>query len=115
GLSVAVFIASIFIAPAVVVRVPPDYFSGRKRPESKLKKQHPAVRITLLISKNALGYIFLIAGIAMLALPGQGLITIALAIILIDFPGKYRFQKWLVCRKPVLKAVNWLRKRRGRD
>lgn len=115
GVSVLTIVGSVLIAPALIVNMPPDYFTGKKRPEGALEKHHPAIRITLLILKNILGYIFVLAGLAMLALPGQGLITIFLGIILIDFPGKYRFQKWLVCRKPVRKGINWLRRKRGRE
>ena len=54
----------------------------------------------------------MLAGIAMLVLPGQGLLTLLVGFLLIDFPGKYRFEKWLVARRWVLQPINWLRLRR---
>jgi hypothetical protein len=33
---------------------------------------------------------------------------------LIDFPGKFRFERWLVAREPVRQSINWLRNRAGR-
>ena len=60
-----------------------------------------------------LGAIFIVAGIAMIFLPGQGAITILIGITLTDFPGKYRLERWLVTRRPILRSINWLRERRG--
>ena len=55
--------------------------------------------------------ITLLLGIMLLVLPGQGILTIIVGIILVDFPMKYRLERWLVSRKKVLKSMNWLRKR----
>ena len=52
----------------------------------------------------------LVAGIAMLVLPGQGVLTIVIGIMLLDFPGKYRFERRLVAYGPVLKAINGIRR-----
>ncbi len=68
----------------------------------------------LLIGKNALGYIFVVAGFIMLVLPGQGIFTILIGIMLLNFPGKYRLEQWIVARRPVLRSINWLRRRAGR-
>jgi hypothetical protein len=57
---------------------------------------------------------FIAAGIAMLVLPGQGLLTILIGFLMLDFPGKYRVEKWLVSRRRLLGAINWLRRRAGR-
>ena len=53
-------------------------------------------------------------GIAMLVLPGQGLLTIVVGIVLLNFPGKYRLERWLATRSPVWRSLNWLRRRAGR-
>ena len=45
----------------------------------------------------------------MLVLPGQGLLTILLGVTLLDFPGKFRMQKWVISRKGVLDSINWIR------
>jgi len=47
----------------------------------------------------------------LLVLPGQGLLTILLGIIMIDFPGKYHLQRWCISRESVLHSMNWLRKK----
>jgi hypothetical protein len=42
------------------------------------------------------------------------LLTLLVGVFLLDFPGKYAFEKWLVGRPGVLRMINWLRRRRGR-
>jgi hypothetical protein len=68
----------------------------------------------LVIGKSLLGYVFIAAGVLMLVLPGQGMLTILVGIILVDFPGKYRLERWIVTRRPVLRFINRLRRRAGR-
>jgi hypothetical protein len=51
----------------------------------------------------------------MLAIPGQGMLTILIGIILIDLPGKYLFERWFIGRPLVLQSVNRLRRHAGRD
>jgi hypothetical protein len=75
---------------------------------------HPVLRGLLYGAKNVLGVIFLIAGLAMLALPGQGILTIVIGLALLDFPGKFALERWLVTRKAVLNSINWMRRKRGR-
>ena len=64
--------------------------------------------------KNLGGYALVGAGVAMLVLPGQGLLTILIGLGLIDFPGKREFERWIVCRRPVGRALNWMRRRAHR-
>jgi hypothetical protein len=115
GASILIVLASAALAPAALVRVPADYFAHARRPPSRFAEAHPAMRVLLVIVKNVAGVALLAAGAAMLVLPGQGLLTLLVGALLIDFPGKYRFEKWLVSRRRVMRAVNWLRSRRGRE
>lgn len=112
--SVLIFLGSLVAVPLVVSRINADYFNREKRPPSRWANSHRAVRILLRIGKNALGVVFVIAGLAMLVLPGQGLLTLLMGVLLIEFPGKYRFEKWLVRRPFVRTPVNWLRNKAGR-
>ncbi len=114
GASVAIFIASLFIGPWLVLRIPPDYFTHRVRPPAVWAGKRRAVRITVLVVKNLVGLVLLIAGVAMLALPGQGLLTMLIGFLLLDGPGKYRAEKWLIARPFVHRPINWFRCRRGR-
>ncbi len=113
--SVITFLASLIIIPWLVVRIPVDYFAEKKRRRVSWANQHPVVRWILLIIKNLFGVIFIVLGIGMLVLPGQGLLTILIGIILLNFPGKYRLERWLIRRKPVHRAVDWLRRKAGKE
>jgi hypothetical protein len=46
--------------------------------------------------------------------PGQGMLTILLGLMLLDVPGKRRLERRIVGRRRILKAINRLRKRFGR-
>ena len=112
--SVISFVGTLMVIPVLVVRIPEDYFSETKRHRwEPWAHEHPVIRWSLLISKNILGYLFIMLGIAMLVLPGQGILTIIIGIMFINFPGKYRLERWAVTRPPVLKAINSLRRRAG--
>lgn len=112
--SIIMFIGTLIAIPWLLMRIPADYYShdGRKEPPVLYERAVP--RIIYLIVKNVIGYIFICAGIVMLVLPGQGILTILVGAILINFPGKQRFVRWLVSRHSVLRSVNWLRRRAGR-
>jgi len=111
--SLFTFFATLLIVPWIIPRLPEDYFNHPNR-EQWLDSQSPVIRLTMLILKNLLGAIILILGIFMLILPGQGLLTIVIGLILLNFPGKYRLQCWLIQRGPVLRSANWLRRRGGK-
>ena len=113
--SIVVFFASLLIMPALVIRIPVDYFSHSRRPASRFAGLHPAARLTLHIGKNALGGLLLMAGVAMLVLPGQGLLTILVGFLLFDFPRKYHLERWLVRKRMVHGPINWLRRRHRRE
>ncbi|MGM0634317.1 MAG: PGPGW domain-containing protein [Pseudomonadota bacterium] len=112
--SALVFIVSLATVPWFVARIPTDYFHSERRRVLPWARHHPAVRWPLLVLKNTAGILFLAAGIAMLVLPGQGLLTMLAGIILLDFPGKYRFERGLIRQPAILDSINWLRRRRGR-
>ena len=112
-LSASTFVATLIIVPFIVVRIPADYFEYSSRHRALWTDQHFVVRVLLLAAKNVLGVFLVVVGIAMLFFPGQGLLTIAIGLILLEFPGKYHVERWFVARKPVLRAINWLRRRAG--
>ena len=113
--SVISFVGTLILVPVLVARIPAAYFAEKKRHRwEPWAHQHPAIRWTLLIAKNLVGYIFIVFGIAMLVLPGQGVLTILIGVMFINFPGKYRLERWVVMREPVLGVINKLRGRAGR-
>src|SRR6185503_11462314 len=112
--SAVMFAASLFIMPALAVRIQPDYFAHDHRPPRPWANQHPAVQLMIVIGKNVLGVILILAGIAMLLLPGQGLLTILVGFFLVDVPAKYKIEQWLMRQPVVHRPINWLRKRAHR-
>jgi hypothetical protein len=109
--SVVSFFATLIVIPWIILRIPTEYFSKPRRISLVSSDAHASLKIIVLIVKNLFGVAVILLGIAMLVIPGQGLLTILMGVVLIDFPGKYRFQRWLISREPVLKSANWLRKK----
>ena len=112
--SAVVFIATLVVVPLLLVRIPHDYYARRSDHAEPAMKVNPLARAILVIAKNALGYVLIVAGVAMLVLPGQGILAILAGTALVDFPGKQRLEQWIVSRPAVLRSVNWLRRRMGR-
>lgn len=112
--SVLTFIGSLIVIPILVIHIPQKYFLHQKRNPAVNPGQNPGLRPVLLILKNVFGVLFVLAGLAMLVLPGQGLLTILIGIILVDFPGKFALERKIIQQKKVLSAVNRLRARAGR-
>ena len=115
GASILTFLAFLIIVPILIVRIPSDYFSHGRFHRRLWTNHHLSLRMILLIGKNILGCIFIAAGLLMLLLPGQGLLTILAGIMLLDFPGKYRLVRSIVARPQVLQTLNWLRRRAGKS
>jgi Putative transmembrane protein (PGPGW) len=111
--SAVVFVGTLIAIPIILVRLPEDYFDVRIR-RTWMKDRHPALRIVGRVVKNIAGLSFLLAGIAMLVLPGQGVLTILIGISLLDFPGKQRLEARIIGQRTVLHAVNSLRARFGK-
>lgn len=114
SVSIALMVGSLIAMPIVVSRLRADYFVSRRPSPDSWSGQHPVLRWTIRIAKNSIGIVLVLAGIAMLVLPGQGLVTIFMGTTLIDFPGKRRFELRIVRQRPVLQAIHWIRARAGR-
>jgi len=113
--SVAMFVLSVVGVPWFFARVPADYFTRRERGELGMRTVHqPGWRVALRVLKNILGAVVFMAGVAMLVLPGQGVLTILASLFLVDFPGKRRLQRRILALKPVFRTLNRLRQRAGR-
>ena len=80
----------------------------------RASEQHPLLRVVLFSLKNSIGLLLVIAGILMLALPGQGILTIITGFLLLNFPGKYKVERWLVKRHYVYRIITWIRRRAGK-
>lgn len=115
AVTIFTFIATLTVIPVLIVRIPADYFTRSCRPE-KAPGRGPALLAAIGgMAKNLVGCILIVFGIIMLVLPGQGILTIAAGIMLLNFPGKYKFERWIVSRPPVLRSINRVRRAAGRE
>ena len=55
-----------------------------------------------------------LAGAAMLVLPGQGIITIIFGLSILDLEIKHRAMRWILTRKKVEEALQRLRSKVGK-
>ncbi|TAJ35183.1 MAG: hypothetical protein EPO64_00015 [Nitrospirae bacterium] len=113
ALSVAGFVGSLIAIPIILVRLPPHYFDER-HPRTWMENHHPVLRMVGHVLKNVVGAVFLIAGFAMLFLPGQGILTMLIGLSLLDFPGKRRLEGKFVGQPSVLRTINGIREKFGR-
>jgi hypothetical protein len=111
--SVVGFVASLIAIPFILVRLPASYFDER-HPRTWMQDHHPALRLTGLIVKNVAGVVLFLAGVAMLFLPGQGILTMLIGVSLTDFPGKRHLERKLIGQPTVLRTINKLREKFGR-
>jgi len=115
SISVSLFALSVIGLPLVLKRLPTDFFSRPERRRLRLaERRRPFWFVVLHGLKNALGCVLLALGVLMLFVPGQGLLTIFVALFLIDFPGKRRLQCWAISRPAVHRPMSALRRRVGR-
>ena len=99
--------------PWAVARLPADYFTREQREVWRHADHEPWLAVLLGFAKNLLGAVLVLLGLVMLVTPGQGLLTLLIGLMLMNFPGKYRLERWLVRRPGVMRALNWLRRRQG--
>ena len=113
ALSVSTFLISLVVLPVLAARIPEDYFTRDVRPPSRYARLHPVWRAILLVIKNVLAGALMLAGVVMLILPGNGILAIAIALLMMDLPGKYKIERWLIMRSPVRKSINRVRSKTG--
>jgi hypothetical protein len=113
--TVTTAVVSIVVTAAVLVRLPHDYFACD--PRSGACRTRPRfIHYPLVVLKNLLGVLLVALGIVLSlpGVPGQGILTILIGAMLIDFPGKRRVERWLLERRGVLGTINKVRARYGR-
>ena len=113
--SIVSFAGTLVAIPIMVARMPRDYFLYDKSELRSYRKSHPAWSLVTVVLKNALGVVFIACGVLMLFLPGQGVLTMLIGFTLLSFPGKRDIELSLARRPAVLGAMNWIRRRAGKD
>ena len=109
SLSFIIFIFSLLTIKWLVALIPNDYFI--KKNNSEFRSNYPIFWLVSIIIKNLVGYTLIVGGILMLVLPGQGLFTIFVGLMLSNYPGKFYIERKFIAIPSVLRAINWLRKK----
>lgn len=108
--SLTVFFGTLLLVPLVIVRMPSDYFLAKEPPPDSFRRRHPVLSLVARMAKNVAGVGLVAIGLALLVLPGQGLLTILLGLVLVDFPGKRRLELRIVRRPRVHGAIDRMRR-----
>jgi hypothetical protein len=106
SVGLALLYASLVIV--ALTRMPADYFVTRRDPA--VGPQGHGVRSLMgTLARNVVGWLLLLLGIAMLVLPGQGILTVVMGLALIDFPGKRWCLLYLLRNRLVNRAIDRVR------
>ncbi len=116
AIGVGIFLFSFAISFAaialVLVKIPANYFSSHYK-QDFMPNSPWLVRWGAVIVKNIFGVFLILLGIALSlpGVPGQGILTILLGLIMLDIPGKRPLEAKIIKRPTVLAAANKLRSR----
>jgi Putative transmembrane protein (PGPGW) len=113
-ISALMAVGSIAVTILALIRIPANYFRG-PHPPGDTRWKHPVLRWTVRVFRNVVGWFLVLLGVIMSfpGVPGQGLLTILLGLMLVEFPGKRRMEQRFVRWPRVHDSVNALRKRFG--
>ena len=108
AVSLITFIVSLLLIPFIVSKLPSDIFINY--PKQARTKIHKSIKSYLIfVLANLLAITLIISGFIMLFIPGQGLLTILIGLLLLSFPGKQKAVLSLIRRKQLQKSLNWIR------
>jgi hypothetical protein len=109
------FLLNLAIVSFILVKLPADHFSTSRKTKFWAGPR-PMLRAAGIIGKNLAGILLVALGfvLSLPGVPGQGLLTILLGIMLLDFPGRDRLEQKLLSRPSIVNAINGLRGRFGK-
>lgn len=110
--SLIMMVATLLATPLIIVLLPSRYLNEQK---DRLSEIQSFWRWPYLIVKNMIGVLLVLAGLAMLVLPGQGLLTLAIGLGLTNFPGKRSLTRRLIGQPRVLRTINRWRAKAHKD
>jgi hypothetical protein len=111
----ASFLVNLGIVSLILVKLPADHFS-KSRKTKFWAGPRPAIHAAKVIGKNIAGVLLVALGIVLSlpGVPGQGLLTVLLGIMLLDFPGRHRLEQKLLSKPSIVNTINRLRERFGK-
>ena len=114
------FLASVIISfvglAIAAVKIPKNYFSSHYR-QDFLPDSSWIVRWGATIAKNVLGVILIALGVVLSlpGIPGPGILSILIGLIMLDIPGKRPLEFRIIKLPKVLSSINGLRKKFGKE
>lgn len=107
-ISVSSFVLSIIVCTVLITYLPSNYFTNNYQ---RRHIKNPILRFIVSFFKNIVGFIIIILGALMSVpgIPGQGLLTILVGLIISDFPGKSRLLNRIIHIRTVSLAANKIR------
>ncbi len=109
--SLIFFVISLIFIPKIIAAIPSNYFMVKSQPHAVTKS--PITSLLLSVLRNIIGVFLIFCGLVMLLTPGQGVLTILAGIFILDFPGKFKLELFLVKKPGVLKTLNWIRRKQN--
>ena len=111
---VGTFFINLGIVSFILVKLPKDHFKSDK--SKRVSGSNATIRALKVIGKNVAGVLLIVLGVVLSlpGVPGQGLLTVLLGVMLVDFPGKDRLEQKLLSRPGIINTINRLRGRFGK-
>ena len=108
-------LANLGIVSLIMVKLPADHFS-KSRKTKFWAGPRPWLHAAKVIGKNIAGILLVALGVVLSlpGVPGQGLLTVLLGIMLLDFPGRDRLEQKLLSKPSIVNTINSLRERFGK-
>ncbi|MGB7926285.1 MAG: hypothetical protein WCF57_23795 [Pyrinomonadaceae bacterium] len=115
GFFVISFTVSMTLVSFVLVKLPANYFHSSHARQFWADRRR-SVRWSGLVLKNFSGLLLILVGVflSLPGVPGPGIITILLGLVMLDIPGKRPLETSLVKQPKVLQSINRIRGRFGK-
>lgn len=104
--SLIMFFVTLLAVMLIIIALPRGYLLEEGGGLSRIPRLW---RWPYLVVKNGIGAALMLAGLGMLVLPGQGLLTLLIGLSLMNFPGKRGLIRRIVSRPRVFGTINSLR------
>lgn len=111
---VVALVVTVVILVAMLATLPANYF--RDDSEVTSLRNAGALSVVKRLVQNGIGLVLIVLGalLSLPGIPGQGVLTMLIGLMLVDFPGKRPLEQKLVARPGVLETMNRVRAWLGR-
>ncbi|WP_339138317.1 MAG: PGPGW domain-containing protein [Candidatus Electrothrix sp. GW3-4] len=114
-ISLLTFLGSLLILPWLILSMQADYFIRHHQEVVARHQRHPVLAIIIFFLRNSIGFCVMVAGMAMLVLPGQGILTMVIGFSLMDFPKKHHLTDRIMANRKIQHSLNWIRHKGGKE